>query len=274
MSSARRVRIRRLDHHGLDSEGRPSRLGSRARRRPTHVVVGPACGDMGVPDESWDACFHHRMFHWPHARFGTPAALEGCADSCRAGQIPSVCGLGSAGVLLFLVPAWAGLSGWRPGARGGPRRARVRIRPRAIAHGTWVCGPPDASPFTKPEPCRWTRTPGRTVPLWPDELPEQHSKPRSLAATKKCCGARAWVSVSAASTVVVFSGAVRLGELRSRACRCSRGHRPSGCDTGARGRRVTLPQRHRRGVGGSLTQTPRRRAYRLQRPCSVPIVSA
>ena len=95
------------------------------------------------------------------------------------------------------------------------------------------------------------------------------------AATKKCCGGgRAWVSVSAASTVVVFSGAVRLGELRSRAYRCSRGHRPSGCDTGATGRRVTLPQRHRRGVGGSLTQTPRRRAYRLQRPCSLPIISA
>ena len=83
-----------------------------------------------------------------------------------------------------------------------------------------------------------------------------------------------WVSVSAASIVVVFSGAVRLGELRSRACRCSHGHRPSGCDTGATGRRVTLPQRHRRGVGGSLTRTPLRRAYRFQRPCSLPIVRA
>lgn len=41
MSSALRVRIRRLDHHGLDSEGRPSRLGSRARLRPTHGCRRP-----------------------------------------------------------------------------------------------------------------------------------------------------------------------------------------------------------------------------------------
>ena len=33
------------------------------------------------------------------------------------------------------------------------------------------------------------------------------------------------------------------------------------------GRRATLPRRHRSGVGGSLTRTPLRRAYRLQRPC-------
>jgi hypothetical protein len=77
-----------------------------------------------------------------------------------------------------------------------------------------------------------------------------------------------WVSVSAASIVVAFSGAVRLGGLRSRAYRCSRGRRPSGCDIEVRGRRAPLPQRHRRGVGGSLTRTPLRRAYRLQRPCS------
>jgi hypothetical protein len=86
--------------------------------------------------------------------------------------------------------------------------------------------------------------------------------------------AQDWVSVSAASIVVAFSRAVRLGELRSRACKCSRGHRPSGCDTEARGRRATLPQRHRSGVGGSLIRTPLRRAYRLQRPCSLPIVRA
>ena len=85
---------------------------------------------------------------------------------------------------------------------------------------------------------------------------------------------QAWVSVSAASIVVGVSGAVRRGGLRSRACRCSRGRRPSGCGTEARGRRATLPQRHRSGVGGSLTQTPLRRAYRLQRPCSLPIVGA
>jgi hypothetical protein len=86
--------------------------------------------------------------------------------------------------------------------------------------------------------------------------------------------AQAWVSVSAASIVVAFSGAVRLGGLRSRGCRYSRGHRPSGCGSEARGRRAPLPQRRRRGVGGSLTRTPLRRAYRLQRPCSLPIVRA
>jgi hypothetical protein len=142
---------------------------------------------------------------------------------------------------------------------------------RRVLRGQRTCA---CARSTKPEPCRWTRTPGRTVPLWADELPEQHSKRRSRRRRRSVVAARAWVSVSAASPVVVFSGVVRLGELRSRACRCSRGHRPSGCDTGATGRRVTLPQRHRRGVGGSLTQTPRRRAYRLQRPCSLPIVSA
>jgi hypothetical protein len=83
-----------------------------------------------------------------------------------------------------------------------------------------------------------------------------------------------WVSVSAASIFVVFSGVFRLGGLRSRACRRSRGHRPTGSDTGAKGRRATLPQRHRSGVGGSLTRTPLRRACRLQRPCSLPIVRA
>jgi hypothetical protein len=98
------------------------------------------------------------------------------------------------------------------------------------------------------------------------------SQPRYISQSPRI--AQAWVNVSAALTVVAFPGAVRLGGLRSRAYRCSHGHRPSGCDTEARGRRVTLPQRHRRGVGGSLTQIPRRRAYRLQRPCSLPIVRA
>ena len=91
-----------------------------------------------------------------------------------------------------------------------------------------------------------------------------------ISRSPRICPAR--VSVSAASIVVAFSVAVRPGELRSRACKCSHGHRPSGCDTEARGRRATLPQRHRRGVGGSLTRTPLRRAYRLQRTCSLPIV--
>jgi hypothetical protein len=86
--------------------------------------------------------------------------------------------------------------------------------------------------------------------------------------------AQAWVSVSAASMVVAVSGAVRLGGRRSRGCRCSRGRRPSGCGSEARGRRATLPQRRRRGVGGSLTRTPLRRAYQLRRPCSLPIVRA
>jgi len=91
-------------------------------------------------------------------------------------------------------------------------------------------------------------------------------QPRYSSRSPRIAPAR--VSVSAASIVVALSGAVRLAGLRSRACRCSRGHRPSGCDTEARGRRATLPQRHRRGVGGSLTRTPLRHAYRLQRPCS------
>ena len=91
-------------------------------------------------------------------------------------------------------------------------------------------------------------------------------QPQYISRSPRIAPAR--VSVSAASIVVALSGAVRLAGLRSRAYRCSRGHRPSGCDTEARGRRATLPQRHRRGVGGSLTRTPLRHAYRLQRPCS------
>ena len=95
-----------------------------------------------------------------------------------------------------------------------------------------------------------------------------HTNIRPQYITRSPRNVQALFSVSAASIVVALSGALRLGGLRSRACRCSRGRRPSGCDTEARGRRATLPQRHQRGVGGSLTRTPLRRAYRLQRPCS------
>ena len=106
----------------------------------------------------------------------------------------------------------------------------------------------------------------RSHPRRPAGAGHTDSQPRYISRSPRI--APTWVSVSAASIVVALSGAVRLGGLRWRACRCSRGHRPSRCDTGARGRRAPLPQRHRRGVGGSLTRTPLRRAYRLQRPCS------
>jgi hypothetical protein len=117
------------------------------------------------------------------------------------------------------------------------------------------------------------RAPGCTASASPiADCGRDQPHPSADAGLTACPG---WgVSVSAASIVVAFSGAVRLGGLRSRACRCSRGHRPNGCDTEARDRRATLPQRHRRGVGGSLTRTPLRRAYRLERPCSLPIVRA
>jgi hypothetical protein len=82
------------------------------------------------------------------------------------------------------------------------------------------------------------------------------------------------LSVWTAPIVVGVSGGVRLAALHSRACRCSRGHRPSGSDTEATGRRATLAQRHRTGVGGSLTGPPLRRVYRLRRPCCVLIVRA
>ena len=110
------------------------------------------------------------------------------------------------------------------------------------------------------------RTP-RSHPRRPAGAAHTDSQPQYSSRSPRT--APTWVSVSAASIVVALSGALRLGGLRSRACRCSRGRRPSGCDTEARGRRATLPQRHQRGVGGLLTRTPLRRAYRLQRPCSL-----
>jgi hypothetical protein len=61
-------------------------------------------------------------------------------------------------------------------------------------------------------------------------------------------------------------GGVGLEGRRSRACRCSRGRRPSGSDSEATGRRVELPRRHPGAVGGLLTRTRLPRACRLQMP--------
>ena len=80
------------------------------------------------------------------------------------------------------------------------------------------------------------------------------------------------VSVFVVPLAVASWGVVRLGERRSRACRWSRGRRPSRSDSEARDRRATLPQRHPSGADGPLTQTQPRRACRLQRPCSPLIV--
>jgi len=144
-----------------------------------------------------------------------------------------------------------------PGSRSPPVVSELEpngyVMQRVCGHGRLV-----GVRLLEPEP---RSHPGRHAGAGhTDSQPQYISRSPRIAA--------AWVSVSAASIVVALSGAVRLGGLRSRAYRCSRGHRPSGCDTEARGRRATLPQRHRRGVGGSLTRTPLRRAYRLQRPCS------
>jgi hypothetical protein len=80
------------------------------------------------------------------------------------------------------------------------------------------------------------------------------------------------VCVSLVTLAAASWGVVRLGGRRLRACRCSRGRRPSGSDSEARDRRAELPQRHPSGVAGRLTPTRLRRACRLQRPCSLLIV--
>lgn len=67
-------------------------------------------------------------------------------------------------------------------------------------------------------------------------------------------------------------GVVRLGGRRWRACKCSRGHRPSGCGNEARDRRAALRQQHPNGVGAPLTRTRLPRACRLQWPWSPRIV--
>ena len=77
-------------------------------------------------------------------------------------------------------------------------------------------------------------------------------------------------SVSVVPLAAGAWGGARPAERRSRACRCSRGHRPSGSDSEARDRHGALPQPHPSGVDGRLTQTPPRHVCRLQRPCSLP----
>ena len=104
---------------------------------------------------------------------------------------------------------------------------------------------------------------------------ERRSRTRRLvplpdAVDRFVCG---WVSASVVPLAVVGRGGVRLEGHRRRACRCSRGRRPSGSDIGARDRRATLPQRHPSGVGGQLIRTRLRRACRPQRPCSLPLGS-
>ena len=81
-----------------------------------------------------------------------------------------------------------------------------------------------------------------------------------------------FVSVSVVPLGVASWGVVRPGERRLRACRCSRGHRPSGSESEPTDRRATLPQRHPNEVGGPLTRTRLRRACRLQRPSSLLMV--
>ena len=77
-------------------------------------------------------------------------------------------------------------------------------------------------------------------------------------------------SVSVAPLVVPPWGVVQHGERHWRACRCSRGRRPSGSDSEATAPLAALPQRHPSEAGGRLTRTRLRRACRLQRPCSLP----
>ena len=89
-----------------------------------------------------------------------------------------------------------------PGERTGPRRRRHHgplgrgQSRRSQQHGdndhkTTTAGarysparqpstvPKLTARFTNPELCRRTRTPGRRVPLWADELPEQQSRHRA-----------------------------------------------------------------------------------------------
>ena len=78
------------------------------------------------------------------------------------------------------------------------------------------------------------------------------------------------ICVSAVPVAVASWGVVRPGGRRLRACRCSRGRRPSGSDSEAMDPLAAPLQRHRSGVGGRLTRTRLRPACRLQRPCSLP----
>ena len=78
------------------------------------------------------------------------------------------------------------------------------------------------------------------------------------------------VCVSVVMLAVPALGVVRLGGRRWPACRCSRGRRPTGCDSEATGPLAAPLQRHPSGDGGRLTRTRLRPACRLQRPCSLP----
>lgn len=78
------------------------------------------------------------------------------------------------------------------------------------------------------------------------------------------------VCVSVVMLAVAALRVVRLGGRRLPACRCSRGRRPTVCDSEATGPLAAPLQRHPSGDGGRLTRTPLRPACRLQRPCSLP----
>jgi hypothetical protein len=78
------------------------------------------------------------------------------------------------------------------------------------------------------------------------------------------------VCVSVVMPAVAALGDVRLAGRRLPACRCSRGRRPTGCDSEATGPLAAPLQRHPSGDGGRLTRTRLRLAYRLQRPWSLP----
>jgi hypothetical protein len=80
----------------------------------------------------------------------------------------------------------------------------------------------------------------------------------------------AHVSVSVVPPAVSSSGVVRPGERRSPACRCSRGHRPTGSDSEATDHLATPPQRHPSEVDDRSTQTPLPHDRRLQKPYSPP----
>jgi hypothetical protein len=72
------------------------------------------------------------------------------------------------------------------------------------------------------------------------------------------------VCASVAMFGVAALGVVRLGGRRLPACKCSRGRRPTGCDSAATGPLAALLQRHPSGDGGRLTPTRLRPACRLQ----------
>jgi hypothetical protein len=78
------------------------------------------------------------------------------------------------------------------------------------------------------------------------------------------------LSVSLAHGVGAW-GVTQRGERRSRAYRCSRGHRPIGSDSEVRDRHAALPQPHPSGVDERSTPIRLPRVCRLQRPFSLPI---